>query len=152
MFKRIQCWLTCPRLLMSRFSTFVFSFGIQGGSTTGRFSIPILGLGRVNSIWLGVTFMLICPFSSKRGQIWYLDQSSWQQMHPTSYCHCPQLTWTSRGPVSWGWRSPWREAESHEDLGSAEQLFSAAFSHSPQPTQPRSSLNISNINCFRSDF
>ena len=64
--------LTWPLLRMSRFSTLVFSFGIHGGSTTGRFSIPILGLGKVNSIWLGVTFMLICPFSSNLGQIWYL--------------------------------------------------------------------------------
>ena len=31
---------TWPRLRMSRFSTFVFSFGIQGGSTTGRCSNP----------------------------------------------------------------------------------------------------------------
>ena len=31
---------TWPRRRMSRFSTFVFSFGIQGGSTTGRCSNP----------------------------------------------------------------------------------------------------------------
>ena len=43
---------TCPLLLMSKFSILVFSFGIQGGSTTGRCSSPGAGdLGLSPNHW-----------------------------------------------------------------------------------------------------
>jgi len=43
---------------------FVLNFGTHGGSITGKDSIPSFGLGRVNSICDGATFIDICPFSS----------------------------------------------------------------------------------------
>ncbi len=58
---------------------FVLIFGNQGGSTTGNDSTPSLGLGRVNSIWEGTTFMEIWPFSSRRCQTWCrLRQRAWK--------------------------------------------------------------------------
>ena len=55
--------------------------GIQGGSIMGKDSMPNLGLGKVNSIWEGTTFMAICPFSSKRCQTWKrFLQSAWNDL------------------------------------------------------------------------
>ena len=54
--------LTWPRSWMV--FIFVLNFGTHGGSITGNDSIPSFGLGRVNSICDGATFIDICPFSS----------------------------------------------------------------------------------------
>ena len=64
---------TCPLSWMV--FIFVLNFGTQGGSITGNDSIPNLGLGKVNSIWDGATFMEIWPFSSS------LCQTCWRFRH-----------------------------------------------------------------------
>jgi len=56
---------------------FVLNFGTQGGSITGSDSIPNLGLGKVNSICDGATFIEIWPFSSSLCQTcWRFRQSA----------------------------------------------------------------------------
>ena len=54
---------------------FVLNFGTHGGSITGKDSIPSFGLGRVNSICDGATFIDICPFSSS------LCHTCWRFFH-----------------------------------------------------------------------
>ena len=67
---------TCP--LSWIVLIFVLIFGSHGGSTTGKDSSPSFGLGRVNSICDGTTFIEICPFSSRRCQTWWrLRHRAW---------------------------------------------------------------------------
>ena len=104
--------MVVPRRRISMLSSLVLERGSQAGSTSGRDSIPILGLGRVNSIWEGRTRMLIWPFSSRRDQTW------WRACHST----CSRKMALIRVSARWLCRSAWIISWKHIKLCLRKEL------------------------------